>query len=121
MLVIITILITSCEKKMESQPELSEQAKKIKQLSEQFAKIEITADVSHLSQRERALLEKLIEAGILCDAIFWKQSSHDAIAVRDSLIKLNTEEAKIFLEYVNINYGPYDVLNENVRFVGIGP
>ncbi|HOQ49200.1 MAG TPA: peptidase, partial [Candidatus Kapabacteria bacterium] len=106
---------------MESQPELSEQAKKIKQLSEQFAKIEITADVSHLSQRERALLEKLIEAGKLCDAIFWKQSSHDAIAVRDSLIKLNTEEAKIFLEYVNINYGPYDVLNENVRFVGVGP
>lgn len=121
LLVIITILITSCEKKMESQPELSEQAKKIKQLSEQFAKIEITADVSHLSQRERALLEKLIEAGKLCDAIFWKQSSHDAIAVRDSLIKLNTEEAKIFLEYVNINYGPYDVLNENVRFVGVGP
>jgi len=106
---------------MGPQPELSEQAKKIKQLSEQFAKIEITADVSHLSQREQALLEKLIEAGKLCDAIFWKQSSHDAIAVRDSLIKLNTEEAKIYLEYVNINYGPYDVLNENVRFVGIGP
>jgi len=120
-LIFSIILITACEKKMDIQPQLSEQSQKVKQATEQYAKIEITADVSHLSARERQLLEKLIEAGKICDDIFWKQSSHDAISVRDSLIKLNTEEAKIYLEYVNINYGPYDVLNENQRFVGQGP
>lgn len=120
-LILTIIFITACEKKMDTQPQLSDQAQKVKQASEQFAKIEITADISHLSARERQLVEKLIEAGKICDEIFWKQSSHDAIAVRDSLIKLNTEEAKIFLDYVYINYGPYDVLNENQRFVGHGP
>lgn len=121
-LIFILIFATSCEKKMESpQEKLSEQALKVKKLTEQYAKIEITADISNLTPKERQLIEKLIEAGKVCDEIFWKQSAHDAIAVRDSLIKLNTEEAKVFLEYVNINYGPYDVLNENTRFVGTGP
>lgn len=100
---------------------LSEKAKMVKLATEQYAPTNIPADISHLSANEVKLLEKLVEAGRLCDQIFWQQSSHDAVAVRDSLKKLNTQEANTYLEYVRINYGPYDVLNENKRFVGDGP
>ncbi|HRP02980.1 MAG TPA: peptidase [Candidatus Kapabacteria bacterium] len=87
----------------------------------QYANIKISADISHLSDNHQKMLKILVEAGKLADKIFWHQSAIDAIAVRDSLTNLNTPEAKDYLTYVNINYGPYDPLNDNKRFVGIGP
>jgi len=87
----------------------------------QYADVKISADMSHLSDNHKKMVAKLVEAGKLADKIFWYQNTHDAIAVRDSLSKLDTQEAKDFLTYVNINYGPYDPLNGNNRFVGNGP
>ncbi|MBX3042780.1 MAG: hypothetical protein KIT33_12765 [Candidatus Kapabacteria bacterium] len=86
-----------------------------------YAPIDLKVDISHLTEREKILIQKLIEAGEIVDRIFWKQASHDAIAVRDSLRALNTDEANKFLEFVMINYGPYDDLTDKARFVGIGP
>lgn len=87
----------------------------------QYADVKISADMSHLSDNHKKMVAKLVEAGKLADKIFWYQNTHDAIAVRDSLSKLDTQESKDFLTYVNINYGPYDPLNGNNRFVGNGP
>ncbi len=118
---IMCLSVIACNKPgTATDAKLSPEAEKVKQLSEAYAPTKITADMSHLSDREKALVLKLVEAAKLCDAIFWKQSSHDGITVRDSLAKLNTPDAKAFLDYVNINYGPYDILNENKRFVGNG-
>ncbi len=99
---------------------LSEQVTMVKNHLDEYSPTEISADMSHLSANEKILVQKLVEAGKLCDAIFWKQSAHDAIPTRDSLINFKTDESKIYLDYVNINYGPYDVLDENKRFVGDG-
>lgn len=100
---------------------MSDKHEYVKTQLKAYAPIEITADMSHLTEREKTLVQKLVEAGKIAQSIFWKQSTVDGIAVRDSLAKLNTDEAKDMLAYVNVNFGPYDILNENKRFVGKGP
>ena len=88
---------------------------------DEYAPVVIDADLSHLTEREKELIVKLAEASKICDAIFWQQSSHDAIAVRDSLAKLTDALSKLMLQFVNIHYGPYDKMDEYKRFVGDGP
>ncbi len=86
-----------------------------------YADVDIAVDMSALTERERQLVAKLTEAGRIVDEIFWLQSSHDAIAVRDSLAKVKDPAGADFLKYVMINYGPYDRIFEGERFVGEGP
>ncbi|MDT8324894.1 MAG: peptidase [Bacteroidota bacterium] len=93
----------------------------VKQRRAMYADTDIAVDLSHLSERQRALIAKLIEAGRLVDQVFWQQSSRDAVALRDSLAAAGDSSAQAYLEYVNINYGPYDRIFEGERFVGHGP
>ncbi|MFA6571052.1 MAG: hypothetical protein WCT77_07425 [Bacteroidota bacterium] len=86
-----------------------------------YALTEIRADMTKLTDREKQLVRLLVEAGKLADEVFWMQTSTDAVSVRDSLKKLNSPESKDVLEYVMINYGPYDRIYDNMRFVGKGP
>lgn len=86
-----------------------------------YAPIDLKVDLSHLTDREKTLIKVLIEAGKIADRIFWLQASHDAVAVRDSLQALNTDEARKYLEFTMINFGPYDDLSDKARFVGNGP
>ena len=91
---------------------------KIKGYLNSYSPTKITADISHLTYREKQLIKKLAEVGHLADAIFWKQSCPDAVAVRDSLAKLTDEVSQTYYKYVKVNYGPYDKLDEYNRFVG---
>ncbi len=123
---LIAILAVSCGKNGEiKQPEpISEQQAMIKERLAAYAKVEFNdknTDLSGLTSREKKLLKVLRDAGVLADGIFWKQSCPDAITVRDSLAKFDTDEAREYLNYVKINYGPYDVIYDEARFVGKGP
>ncbi len=121
--VILTILIfVKCSE--EKMPETEVKNEKIEELNARigaYAAVDLQVDLSHLTERERTLISKLIEAGKIIDKIFWYQASHDAIAVRDSLAAINSDEAKKYLEFVMLNYGPYDDLSDKARFVGDGP
>lgn len=123
---LIIILFASCGKNEEmKQPEkMTEQQQMIKERLAAYAKVEFNEkniDLSGLTNREKKLLKVLREAGVLADGIFWKQSCPDGLLVRDSLAKFDSDEARDFLNYVNINYGPYDVIYDEERFVGQGP
>ena len=39
-----------------------------------FVKVELTTDVSHLSEKEKAMLPSLFEAAEIMDDIFWTQA-----------------------------------------------
>lgn len=97
------------------------EVKALKEKLAAYSETEIVADLSKLTERQRKVVDKLVEAAKLADVIFWKQSNPDGLIVRDSLAKLNTAYTKDLLRYVNINYGPYDVIFDKVRFVGNGP
>lgn len=86
-----------------------------------YAPVAVAVDVSFLSANDRQALKLLLEAGKLADEIYWKQTSPEAIPLRDSLKKATSSEAKAAFDFVMINYGPYDRIDDGKRYIGSGP
>ena len=81
-----------------------------------YAEVALTADLSHLSDGDRQAVGLLIDAGQIIDALFWKQIWGD----RDALLAQAPDEAT--RRYIAINYGPWDLLDDDRPFVpGIKP
>ena len=82
----------------------------------QYTPVRLTADLSGLSERERRMIPLLIEAAQEMDTIFWQQ----VYPGRDSLLATVRDSAT--REYVILNYGPWDRLDNNAAFVpGVRP
>jgi hypothetical protein len=82
----------------------------------QYTPVRLTADLSGLSERERRMIPPLIEAAQEMDTIFWQQ----VYPARDSLLATVRDSAT--REYVILNRGPWDRLDNNAAFVpGVGP
>lgn len=80
-----------------------------------FAPVTLTADISHLSDKEKQMLPLLFEAAEIMDNIFWQQ----AIGNKDQFLAAIEDEAT--RKFAEINYGPWDRLNGNKPFIeGIG-
>lgn len=81
-----------------------------------YAKVRLSTDIQKLTENERQVLPLLIQAAQVMDELFWQQT----YANRDSLLaSIEDEKTK---EFIKINYGPWDRLNDNKPFViGIGP
>lgn len=69
-----------------------------------YAPVTLTADVSHLSDNQKQMLGKLIEASVIMDDLFWQQVYGDKEAFLSSI---NDDGERFFAE---INYGPWDLL-----------
>ncbi len=81
-----------------------------------YAKVKLSTDLSKLTDDERQVLPLLIKAATIMDDLFWKQ----AYPQKDSLLAAVKDEKT--REFIKINYGPWDRLNNNKPFVtGIGP
>lgn len=87
----------------------------IKERLNQYASFPLVVDLSSFSEQEKQMLSYLIDACKIIDEIFWRQAYGD----KDTLFKkLKTKEEKEFCE---INYGPWDRINDNEPFIeGIG-
>ncbi len=80
-----------------------------------YASVKLTADISHLSEKEKQLLPLLFDAAQLMDDIYWQQTIGNKEAF---LSRISDESTRKFAE---INYGPWDRLNGNNSFIsGIG-
>jgi hypothetical protein len=81
-----------------------------------YTTVRLTADLSGLSEKERQMIPLLIEAGNIMDELFW----YEAYGKKDSLLNALTDDAA--RQFVMINYGPWDRLNNNEPFIpGVGP
>ena len=80
-----------------------------------YAPFRLTADLSSLSPEERRMLGLFIDAAQIMDDLFWKQAYGD----RDRLLNgIGDPRTRQFAE---INYGPWDRLEDNRPFVpGVG-
>ena len=84
---------------------------------DQYATVELTADLSHLSEADQRVVRLLIEASRPMDDVFWWQAYGDRNAAR----LLADDDAAAMLA-LDINYGPWDRLNEDEPFIAdIGP
>ncbi|GAB2523494.1 hypothetical protein GCM10008940_27760 [Microbulbifer agarilyticus] len=76
-----------------------------------YAPVELNADLSSLSDNQRQLIGKLIDASKIMDQLFWLQSYGPA---QELLSGIDDSAARKFAE---INYGPWDRLNDNKPFI----
>jgi len=95
------------QKNEQKQETKSEMQKKV----EEFAHFTLTADVSVLTKKEKQMLPLLFEAAKIMDDIFWVE----AFGNKDSLLASISDEAT--KQFVLINYGPWERLNDNKPFI----
>lgn len=98
-----------------------EKAPDIKERLERFSPTDITYDESILDEEQKQVLEKLVLAARQMDKTFWKQASHDGLAVKEAFEKSEDPADKVYLRYLIINFGPYDRLEEDKPFIGTSP
>ncbi|HEX2059971.1 MAG TPA: Zn-dependent hydrolase [Thermoanaerobaculia bacterium] len=83
----------------------------------QYTTVRLTADSSALTPNERRMIPLLVDAADAMDEIYWQQAHGN----RDSLLNAVRGDAAL-RRFVEINYGPWDRLNNDRPFVpGAGP
>lgn len=82
----------------------------------QYTSFQLTADISGLSENQKKMIPILIEAAEAMDEVFWMEAYGDKSELMNMIDDPQTER------YAEINYGPWDRLEDNEPFVeGIGP
>ena len=95
---------------------------KLQQMAARFAPTAITADVSALTDADRRVLAKLIEASTIVDALFLRQvwAGNDALLM--DFVREESPAERARLHYFLINKGPWSRLDHNAPFVrGVPP
>ncbi|MEP4533088.1 MAG: Zn-dependent hydrolase, partial [Cyclobacteriaceae bacterium] len=108
----IALILSFC-----SQPkkETTETVSPIAGKLDDYKKVKLTTDLSQLSEKEKAMIPKLIEAADIMNGLFW----YEAYGDKDALLAGVEDPAMI--DYLNINYGPWDRLDDNKPFLeGVG-
>ncbi|MCB0654156.1 MAG: hypothetical protein KDC85_22945 [Saprospiraceae bacterium] len=76
-----------------------------------YVTVRLTSDLSKLSDDQKQMIKKLIEAGKIMDDLFWYEAYGDKAGLLDGI---QDEDTKTF---VKINYGPWDRLDGNASFI----
>lgn len=107
----ITISLINCKK--EAAPENLKDSEIVEVKNDSlktYAKVRLDADISHLTEKEKAMLILFIKASQIMDEIFWQEAYGD----KDQLLAKAPARYK---NYIQINYGPWDRLNDMKPFI----
>ena len=113
---IVATALAACgqEQAPEQVVESLEQAKPRPEI---YADFTLTADLGYLTDGQREMIGLLIEASRIMDDLFWKQAYGPGY--EEWLDTIADADARRFAE---INYGPWDRLDNEVPFIeGVGP
>jgi hypothetical protein len=87
----------------------------------QFAPTPMTADLSALSPEDQQVLDKLIETAQLMNELYLRQAWAGNLGVRAEIEKLTGPEAPLVRDYFQMNFGPWDRLDNRKPFYGSKP
>jgi hypothetical protein len=87
----------------------------------QWKAVKMPFDASSLTDRERRMVEKLVEASHYLEDIFLRQSDPEVVALIQSLEQSKTPKDKEVLRMLRIQGSRYDLLAENRPFLGTQP
>ncbi len=111
---LIVILLSNCTT-TDTTEESTTQVSPMQERVDIYKEVKLTTDISVLSDSEKQMIPLMIEASKIMDELFW----YEAYGKKDSLLAAITDEAA--KKYVNINYGPWDRLDDNTPFLeGVG-
>ncbi|MEQ9403446.1 MAG: Zn-dependent hydrolase [Cyclobacteriaceae bacterium] len=106
-------LLIGCSSPEQNQ-ETSEKSLMEKKVSG-YKTVKLTTDLSVLSEKEKQMIPLLIQAGEIMDQLFWYEAYGDK---EELLSGISDPFEKQFIE---INYGPWDRLDDNNPFIeGVG-
>ncbi len=83
----------------------------VQQKADEFIPFKLTTDLSQLSDKEKEMLPLLFETAKIMDNLFWKQAWGD----KDDLLSNSADPA--LKQYIKINYGPWERLDDNKSFI----
>jgi hypothetical protein len=86
-----------------------------------FKKVHMAFDSSRLTDREKQMVAKLVDASGLLDCIYWRQSDPDGLKLYLSLEHTTNPQFQMLAEYLKINGGRFDLIDDNKPFVGTAP
>ena len=104
MLVFFGLFITSCEETVSDEKISEKTIKTIDQRISQWKEIELTTDISQLSDNEKEMLSIFIDISKIIDDIFWKQNFGNKEELFSNISGEDT------LEFIKLNYGPWDII-----------
>jgi len=82
-----------------------------------YAEFALTADLSPLTDNQRAMIGKLIDASVIMDDLFWRQAYGDDYKAWLETLGVGPER-----QFAELNYGPWDRLDDEAPFIeGVGP
>ena len=115
--IVAIVLVTSCKNPSSQQTATTEPADDyISQKLAGYATVRLTTDLSKLSDSDRKVIPLLIQAAQIMDTLFWWQTYGNP----DSLLNATKDDKA--REFIRINYGPWDRLNNDTPFIaGVGP
>ena len=110
-------LMTGCPEKASETSEAPTEAtdtmtqeSAIQKKLDQYTSFRLTTDLGSLSENEKKMIPLLIEAADAMDGVFWQQAYGD----KEALLAGLDEDTR---RYAEINYGPWDRLDDNTPFV----
>ena len=110
--ILLVALLNGCETTGTKEKKVAPSAKMVNDYQmKKYAKVKLTADISHLSDNQHKMLNLLFQAADIMDGIFWKENIGD----KKSFLQSFTDPK--LKEYATINYGPWDELNNLTPFV----
>ena len=107
-IVLTSILFTQC-KKTDSETVNSDSTESAESLKS-YATVRLETDLSHLGENEKEMLKIFIEVSDIMDDLFW----YEAYGDKEELLSKIPGSLR---DYVEINYGPWDRLNNMKSFV----
>lgn len=117
---LLTLALSACGRPQERELfQRSEDPAPIQARVQKYATVTVPDPRPQLSERQQHLLEKLVQAASYMDPIFWRQSDHHGLRIRDELQRRSSRPAdQLYLRFLDINYGPFDRQQDNEPFIG---
>ncbi|NNE59000.1 MAG: hypothetical protein HKN36_12910 [Hellea sp.] len=86
-----------------------------------FKAVTMDADTSFLSESERAVVNKLIEASQPLSEIYMLQLNAENPAIRQSIVNSDAKNKALLLQLFDLHFGPCDTLEAGAVFYGDTP
>ncbi len=86
-----------------------------------FKTVRMPFDSAHLSEREKQMVGKLVEACQYLESIYWRQSDPEGLKLYQSLADSSSPKDVTLRRFLRINGSRFDLINDNAPFVGTVP
>ena len=88
---------------------------------DKFVPVDMTTDLSNLSEIDRKVLQKLIEVADILDDVYLRQTYENNALIRAEIENSSLENKATILSLYDLHYGPWDTLEGDKNFFGTTP